>query len=406
MLHEITAREQIAAVMFFIFPAAPPRIKPLCATGTVRVATPPRAMPLSDYQAPWESANMPSFDYTAWSTNLQDTKRGIDECRRSSALTVLPLLKQIASRDFFSYFAVNLIMPCGYFPTADAGCEFDSCEIRAIRNRDVPQELLLRDLNEYDFALDGWCRKDMPSEFTEYFDLRKCQSRNTGYDGSRVWRFIHTRICFQKDLDKPANSWKRDYNRFVSGIHSAVHAEILLDLGPTHKGRAEYRRRLRDEPGAVLNLYFAYMLTLCALSDCRARLDSCSYLGDGQFVRFRMQQLTAAGLLQCEPVQRAAFNLRSHSASASSEVWRCRMRTRDLKQMMGCVQCNLCRVHGTVMCLGLGATLQVLLGSDGRGGDPLALDRVQVAALVTTAAKLGAACETVERFRELDGDGT
>ena len=46
--------------------------------------------------------------------------------------------------------------------------------------------------------------------------------------------------------------------------------------------------------------------------------------------------------------------------------------------------------------------MQVLLGSDGRGGDPLALDRVQVAALVATAAKFGSACETVERFRELD----
>ena len=79
-----------------------------------------------------------------------------------------------------------------------------------------------------------------------------------------------------------------------------------------------------------------------------------------------------------------------------------RMRHRDLKQMMGCVQCNLCAVHGTVMCLGLGATLQVLVGSDGRGGDPLQLDRVQVAALVATAAKFGTAVETVERFRELD----
>ena len=52
--------------------------------------------------------------------------------------------------------------------------------------------------------------------------------------------------------------------------------------------------------------------------------------------------------------------------------------------------------------LPLTLTMQVLLGSDGRGGDPLALDRVQVAALVATAAKFGAACETVERFRELD----
>ena len=54
------------------------------------------------------------------------------------------------------------------------------------------------------------------------------------------------------------------------------------------------------------------------------------------------------------------------------------------------------RLEGKVMCLGLGATLQVLLGSDGRGGDPLALDRVQEGALVATCIKLGKACATVE----------
>ena len=116
-----------------------------------------------------------------------------------------------------------------------------------------------------------------------------------------------------------------------------------------------------------------------------------------------MQRLTSAELLACEPVQRAAHNLRSHAALQSAEVWRCRLRHRDLKQIMGCVECNLCLVHGTIMCLGLGASMQVILGSDGRGGDPLALDRVQIASLVATAAKLGTACETIEHFMELDG---
>ena len=222
------------------------------------------------------------------------------------------------------------------------------------------------------------------------------------YDGSRVWRFIHTKICFTKRLDEPGSSWKRDYNRAVSGMHAAVNAEVVADLGDTEIGRAEFRRRLQDQPGAITNLYFAYMLTLCALHEIQGRLNSCSFLGDAEFLRPLMQELTGAELLSNAAVQRAAQNLRNHAESPGAEVWRMRMRHRDLKQMMGCVQCNLCRVHGTVMCLGLGATMQVLLGSDGRGGDPLALDRVQVAALVATAAKFGSACETVEHFRELD----
>lgn len=351
----------------------------------------------------WEPAGL-SDAYAAWSTDLQDTSAGIDYVRQCLLETqvVLPLLKEIASQDFFSYYAINLITPCMYFHMELEGCDLDRCDIKSVRDRDVPPAILARDISECGFTIDGWCRKDMPSDFTEYFDLRTCQTRNTGYDGSAVWRFIHSKICFTNRLEEPGSSYKRDYNRAVSGMHSAVSAEIIANMGDTEEGRAEFRRRLRDEPGAISSLYFAYMLTLCALSECGARLNSCEYLGDDEVVRPLMQRLTQAGLLNNAAVYRAAENLRAHAASETAEVWRMRMRHRDLKQMMGCVECNLCRVHGTVMCLGLGATLQVLLGSDGRGGDPLALDRVQMAALVTTAAKFGAACETVERFSEMD----
>ena len=157
---------------------------------------------------------MPSFDYESVlldDRDWHDTTAAIESVRQCLRKTkkVLPLLKQIASRDFFSYYAVNLIMPCMYFPDYLDTCEIDRCEVEPVRERDVPVRLLDRDRHEYGFTLDGWCRKDMPSDFTEYFDLRTAASRNTGYDGSRVWRFIHTKICFTKRLDEPGSSWKR-----------------------------------------------------------------------------------------------------------------------------------------------------------------------------------------------------
>ena len=187
-------------------------------------------------------------------------------------------------------------------------------------------------------------------------------------------------------------------------MHAAVDCQILQDIGFTEEGRSEYRRRLRDEPGSIANLYFAYMLTLCAIYDCRQRLDNCSYLGDADAVLPAMQALTGSELVSCDAVQAAKRNLESHALSPDAAVWKARLRTRDLTAIMNCVQCNLCRMHGKVMALGLGATLQVLLGNDGKGGDPLKLDRVQVGALVATAAKFGNACAIVEQFREFDGD--
>ena len=89
-----------------------------------------------------------------------------------------------------------------------------------------------------------------------------------------------------------------------------------------------------------------------------------------------------------------------------------RLRTRDLLGVMNCVQCNVCRLHGKVKVLGLSAALNVLLGFSGRGEecnrppDPTSLHRVEVAAMVTTCAKLSAACATIERLQALEAEAS
>merc|ERR1719316_968005 len=203
-------------------------------------------------------------------------------CRKQNS-QILPLLEQLKTRDFFSYFPFDLMSSCLYMPTSESECELGSCDVPPATS--VPENLRSRDEDEYEFELDGWSRKDMPSDVTEYFDLREQPERNTGYNGQRVWRFIHQKICFQEDLDVEENQWKRDFNRAVSGMHAAVNVQIVADIGMNDEGLVEYRRRLRDEPGAIVNLYFAYMLTLAAIHDIRERVTNCNYLGDGETVR-------------------------------------------------------------------------------------------------------------------------
>ena len=72
----------------------------------------------------------------------------------------------------------------------------------------------------------------------------------------------------------------------------------------------------------MANLYFAYMLTLCALLDCRERLVACNYLGEGEGVRPLMRQLVESPLLSARPVQRAAESLREHARSDNAQARR------------------------------------------------------------------------------------
>jgi len=139
-----------------------------------------------------------------------------------------------------------------------------------------------------------------------------------------VWRFIHQKICFQLHLDDPANRWKRDFNRAVAGLHAAVSASIVRDIRASDPAEAlvQYRRRLRDEAGAITNLYFAYMLTLCAVHNSRGRLDVCNYIGDGETVQPTMRELTSTPLIACDAVQSAATSIQEHSSSEGmATVW-------------------------------------------------------------------------------------
>jgi hypothetical protein len=331
----------------------------------------------------------------------------IAACRAENS-AVLPLLLDLKTRRFFRFYAVDLLAGCMYMPSEEVPCDLGECEVDPVD--EVPTELEQRDESEADFELDSWARWDQPSDFTEYYDLGENPEGHTGYDGSDVWNFIHTKICFQKDVDSVGNEWKGDFNRAVSGLHSTVSAQIVGDLESADPGKAlaEYKRRLRDEPAAVDNLYYAYMLTLCGISAARERLDNCGYLGEGEELLESMRALTSSALLTDDAVQLAASNLREHCDSAGASSWKLRMRTRDLLHVMNCVQCNACRLHGKVMALGLAASLQVLLGLQGRGEegcnrppDPTSLHRVEVAAMVTLAGKLSAACELVERYEQL-----
>lgn len=344
----------------------------------------------------WETRANPQFDYEEDDPWLGEAVERVRELNGE----VLPYLEELRTYPFFKYFAVDLLASCGYMPTSEQQCELDACEIDP--EDDVDERMVERDQNEYEFELDGWARWDMPSDFTEYYDIHANSEGNTGYDGSRVWRFIHQKICFQLYLDEPANRWKRDFNRAFSGLHASISSHILADIGKTDEAEAlaQWRRRIRDEPGAETNLYFTYMLLLSAVDEIRERLDTCTFLGDER-VQPVVRKLSDSAILHDETIARAAENLRAHARGSAALVWKARLRTRDMLRIMNCVQCNLCRLHGKVAALGLSTALRVLLGDEGEGEDPYALHRVEIGALVATAGKLGAAVAINEKYRAM-----
>jgi hypothetical protein len=113
----------------------------------------------------------------------------------------------------------------------------------------------------------------MPTD--DYYDTRQFPETYTGYDGSKIWDFIHDRIAFE-GYDYDDDHWKADFNKAVSGLHAMISTQIVrgiqerIEDGEGFSDEevwtdpdVEFHRRLGTKgevPMALENLYFCYML--------------------------------------------------------------------------------------------------------------------------------------------------
>lgn len=333
------------------------------------------------------------------------------------------LLCQIRKKPFFRMYSVDMLASCEYIPQELFECYSSTCEIYPIDEEEIPLDIQSFDKAEHDFQLDGWARWDMPSE--DYYDTSQYPEEFTAYDGSEIWRFIHDRIAFQDhemytnnaeehplpNDEYDSDSWKSDFNKAVSGLHSMISAQVIRGIEkkisasepfeddcPWTDPAAEFARRLSpsgDTPLALENLYFTYMLLLSAAHAARDRLlQDCEVGKIDEDAAESLRKVLAYPLLEDEVIDVAWKRLHDHAVRdrASKEtLWEARMRTREMFRVMNCVQCNKCRLHGKIATMGLSTAFQLLLGKSGEGGDVRTVHRVELAALMTTLSKFSTA---------------
>jgi Endoplasmic Reticulum Oxidoreductin 1 (ERO1) len=251
----------------------------------------------------------------------------------------------------------------------------------------------------------------MPSN--DYYDTHTFPEGYTGYDGSLVWNFIHTKICFN-DYKYDDDHWKADFNKAVSGLHSIISAQVVRGIHDRvvdgdefaddeiwRDPVVEYQRRLSptgETPLAIENLYFCCMILLTAIARAKDRYIAEGASGivfpDNESMQYLQDVFDMSLFTEKSIISVATSKLQKHGTESNSELWQARMRSRDLLRIMNCVQCNKCRFHGKISTLGLITSFQIILGNDGQGCDIDDVHRVELAALMTALHK----CTTAIKF--------
>ena len=340
----------------------------------------------------------------------------------ASNVRLKDMLDGLRDKDSFRLYSCDMLGSCEYMPQELFECYSESCEIYPVDDEEIPETIKAADSHEHDFDLDGWARWDMPSD--DYYSTTQFPEEFTGYDGSEVWQFIHSRICFNEvseDNINDAENWKTDFNKAVSGLHSMISAHIVLGIRQKlNAGEdlseeqwtdpvVEFQRRLSPQgetPHAIENMYFTYMLILKAVSKARERLiKDCESGKIDDDAATLLKPVLSFPLLEDDSIGVASVKLHDHAVKNASDLWEARMRMRELMRIMNCVQCNKCRLHGKIAVLGLSTAMQILLGRVGEGVEDIgSVHRVELAALMTVMSKFSTAVQLCAEMQSLCGN--
>ena len=275
------------------------------------------------------------------------------------------------------------------------------------------------------------CHKFTPGEQTEFVNLQLNPERWTGYNGSHVWRAIYEENCLKSALSVDDMCYEeRVLYRLLSGMHASINIHIALHSKPPKRasGETEWGSDIKkfmdlfaEHPDRLKNLHFSFVVLLRALRKAAPALAKMDVrIGQDEredaHTQALMNRLLESHILSsCRDVfgafdEKSLFKdvqstLNAESGSVdrvfdpSQELAPISLKTQfkdiflNISEVMDCISCQKCKLHGKLQLLGLGTALKVLLLPE----DMLesSLNKQEVVALINTIAKFSHAIRSV-----------
>jgi flavocytochrome c len=273
--------------------------------------------------------------------------------------------------------------------------------------------------------------------------------RNTGYNGTHIWRAIYEENCIinsnslsdsvQSFSGTQSNGHNSEFSnmcleervmyRLLSGLHSSTTISIAKHYYPPSRKKNRttwepnptyFMEKFHENPEHIRNLHFTYVVLLRALSkastflynytfDNGAIVDKGDSLDEEEMTTTQklIRRLLDSSILQsCHSVFSAfdeslLFQEDDTTGSSLSKVDVALLRRNfkgvfhNVSAIFDCVQCQQCKLHGKLVMLGYGAALKVLLMQNSMPQ----LEQNEIVALINTIIKFS---ESIRDVRDLN----
>eukprot|EP00521_Asterionellopsis_glacialis_P008400 CAMPEP_0195285398 /NCGR_PEP_ID=MMETSP0707-20130614/3242_1 /TAXON_ID=33640 /ORGANISM="Asterionellopsis glacialis, Strain CCMP134" /LENGTH=1388 /DNA_ID=CAMNT_0040344885 /DNA_START=294 /DNA_END=4460 /DNA_ORIENTATION=+ len=273
------------------------------------------------------------------------------------------------------------------------------------------------------------CSEIKVGEGVKLVNLALNPERNTGYNGTHIWKAIYDENCVAVDglATAPMCYEERVLYRLLSALHSSTTLSIAKNYYPPskRKNRKEWEPnpqffmdKFGDNPDHIRNLHFSYVVLLRALQKSSPFLYNYDIrtgnIVEDETASILLKRLLDSTILRsCQNVftafdESVMFKEALSSSSSSSggiggdDVAVSLQQNfkgvfHNISSVLDCVQCQQCKLHGKMAMLGYGTALKILFTKDS-ALQASNFERNEIVAFINTIAKFS---ESLHEVREL-----
>eukprot|EP00526_Cylindrotheca_closterium_P001999 CAMPEP_0113657784 /NCGR_PEP_ID=MMETSP0017_2-20120614/31288_1 /TAXON_ID=2856 /ORGANISM="Cylindrotheca closterium" /LENGTH=1123 /DNA_ID=CAMNT_0000571849 /DNA_START=44 /DNA_END=3416 /DNA_ORIENTATION=+ /assembly_acc=CAM_ASM_000147 len=247
------------------------------------------------------------------------------------------------------------------------------------------------------------CSNIQEGKGTKIVNLELNPERNTGYNGTHIWKSIYEENCM---TTQDSCLEERVLYRLLSGLHTSTTISIAKNYYPPSKRKNRtdwesnpqfFMEKFQNHPEFIRNMHFSYVVLL------RAIKKASGYLYDYDVQSRNMVDDEAAKILLKRLMDTAILDSNVFSAFDESLMFQHQGTNiqqnfkgifQNVSSILDCVQCQQCKLHGKMAMMGYGTALKILFMPP----ELVKLERNEVVALINTAARLS---ESLVEVREL-----
>ncbi len=302
-------------------------------------------------------------------------------------------------------------------------CRYEACKVCQCEDHEIPlpwkQESINDDLNKkieenfsqliekYNYSSNQWLvENEIDARNGIYVDLLKNPEGYTGYQGQQIWTAIYKENCFSRGLIEKMCSEEKVFFKIVSGIHSNINLHVCksffnFEKNLTYPNTELMKKTFLDYKDRINNLFFLHSLMLNAFFRAEKFISRFQFNTGYAENDLRVKQILADlySKKELRDFHKKGFenSMEMKKFLKFDRLNEIKMKFRNISEIINCVSCQKCRVHGKLQIYGVATMLKILFSDE----ESINLKRNELVSFVIMIGKVSSSIKYVSDY--LDG---